>query len=105
MVSAVAERVLKIVIHAEAGAKNGFGTKRAPGDADARLRKEFCVVDGEEVAANVGLRIDDAVRKSVVGSAVMGFIPASGKFIAEAEGERKLWADANDVLGVPSAKE
>jgi len=44
LVGAVAERVLQIVVHAEAGAEDGFCAQRAPGDADAGLREKFCAV-------------------------------------------------------------
>jgi len=44
LIGAVAESVLQVVVHAEAGAKDGFGSERAPRYSDARLRKECCVV-------------------------------------------------------------
>ena len=48
LVHAVAQRVLQIVVHPEAGADDGLAAERTPGQPDARLRQELGVVDGED---------------------------------------------------------
>ena len=90
LVHAIAERVLQFVVHAEAGADDGLVGARAPGEADARLRQELRVVDGEGESADVRLAGDDAVGEGVVGGAAVGFVPSGGEFVAEAEAERQV---------------
>ena len=108
MIGAVAERVLQIVEHAEAGAHDGVakgGEARAPGEADAGLREEFGVIGGEEIVADVRRGVDEAVGEGVVGGAAVGFVPAVRIFVAEAEREREVAANSDDVFGVEGGEE
>ena len=99
LVRAIAERVLQIVVHAEAGANHGLLPERAPRQADARLRQELRVVRGEdELLPMLRLAGNDAVGKDVVGGAAMRFVPARGELVAEAEGERELGASSESRL-------
>ena len=76
LIHAVAEGVLQLVVHAEAGADYGVAIgARAPGDADAGLGQELRVVGGEGVVSDVGSGWRWCVRKGVVGGAAMGFVP------------------------------
>ena len=107
LIGAIAERVLQIVIHSEAGANHSaIGVaERTPGDPDAGLRQELGIVLGESGRADIRLGVDDAVGERVGGSAAIHFIPSGGKFVAEAERERKPGRQADHVFGVERAKQ
>ena len=64
LIGAVAEGVLQVVIHAEAGADYGgvLVAKGLQARPSARLRQELRVVHGEGGVADGGLGGDDAVR-------------------------------------------
>ncbi len=88
LVGAVAERVLEVFVHAEAGAENGSWAERTPGYADARLWEKFCVVLCEQRCSDVRLGVDHAVGERVVGGAPVRLVPAVGSFIAKSKGDR-----------------
>ncbi len=104
LVGAIAERVLEIVVHAKAGAEDGFIAKGTPSNGQARLRQESCVVGGEKRIADMRSAGDNAAGESVICSSAKGFIPSSGKFVAEAKGHGQLAVNAEDVFGVKSAE-
>src|SRR5579859_548252 len=47
LIEAVPQRVLKIVVHSEAGADHGFVAPRAPRETNSWLWQKFRAVDGE----------------------------------------------------------
>ncbi len=104
LIGAITERVLQIVVHAEAGANHSlFGVaERAPGDRGAGLREELCVVRGESRRTDMRLSIDDAIGEGIGGRAAIHLIPAVGEFRAEAERKGQLRRQADDVFGVRS---
>src|SRR5260370_1280397 len=85
---AIAEGVLQMVVHAEAGAEDGSCAEWTPGYADARLWEKFCVVLREQRGSDVWLAGDHAVAEGVVGGAAVRLVPAVGSFLAKSEGER-----------------
>ena len=105
LIGAIAERVLQIFVHPETSATDGFGTKRTPRHAHARLRQERSVVVLEDRIAYVGSPVDYAIGEKVVGGAAVRLVPAGGGFGTKANGEGEAGAEANRVLGIPGAEE
>jgi len=104
LVGTIAERVLEIVVHAKAGAENGFIPKGTPSNGQARLRQEFCLVGSEEGIADMRSAGDNAAGESVICSAAMGFIPSGGKFVAETKRKSELAVDAENIFGIDRAE-
>ena len=85
LIGAIAEGVLQIVVHAEAGAEDGRCAERAPGNTDARLGKKYRVVVGESRGSDVRLAGDHAIAEGVSCGASVVLVPAVGGFIAHSD--------------------
>ena len=105
LIGAIAERVLKIVVHAEAGADHGFVCRTGlQARAMRGCGRNFALLVVKKRAADARRGGNDAVGEGVVGGAAVSFVPAGGEFIAKTERQRELGADANHIFGVERAE-
>ena len=108
LIGAVAERVLQIVVHSEAGANDRLAACCRTGSRPVPARgcgRNFALFTVNAEAADVRLRIDDAVGERVGGGAAIDFIPAGGEFVAESERQRSSSGVSRiDVLGIQARR-
>ena len=70
---------------------HGFAfAKWVPSQAHAGLREKLGAIHGKRGMANHGIRLDDAVRKDIIGGAIVRFVPAVGRFEPEADPQIKI---------------
>src|SRR4029077_18853752 len=105
VVSTIAELVLQVVVHAEAGADGGLLAERTPGHADAWLRQELRAVGGKKRIGDAWLRRDHAAAEGVIGGAAVGFVPSGGELVTQAERERQARREADGIFRIEGTEE
>src|SRR6185312_13303895 len=104
LIEAVVETIKQGAVDAEPSAERGFPvTEDVPGHADAGFWEKFGAVDGESGCAEGWVRVDDAVRKGVIGRAALRLIPAIGRFEAETGADFKAGSEMDGVFDVTCA--
>src|SRR5208283_30387 len=106
LIGPVAQRILQIVVHAEARVDHGLACilEGGPGQANPWLRKKLRVIGREDAAAYVWLARNDAAGVGVIAGAVVGFVPAGAPFIPNAQREREVGRELDGILCINGAE-